>query len=56
MVDITLCSNESCPRRLWCVRFVCIPDPVHQSYSYFEGGEDCKYFIDINKIKYFIGH
>lgn len=35
MADITLCSNDNCPRRKECYRAQCTPNPQYQSYSLF---------------------
>lgn len=32
MPDISMCSNQSCPSRLECYRFVARPNPYRQSF------------------------
>ena len=52
-MDITLCTDNSCPSKLSCTRFMEEPEE-HQSFtdfSYFRHGEDeCEYFIKQEKI------
>lgn len=35
MPDISKCSNVNCVMKDKCYRYVCIPDKVAQSYSFF---------------------
>lgn len=46
MPDISMCQNESCPRKLDCYRYMAEPG-MWQSYAEFPGGEDCEYFMEI---------
>ena len=44
--DITMCSNEDCPKKLDCYRFTAPPDQYWQSYCKFELKDgECEYFI-----------
>lgn len=48
MSDITMCSEESCPSRLTCYRFIAKPS-ANQSYAYFErkfGEKKCGDYIE----------
>ena len=46
MPDITMCSNNECPQKANCYRFMAEASPFWQSYSKFELTEDgkCNYF------------
>ena len=45
MADITMCINESCPKKGSCFRFLARPSEF-QSYAFFSGGDgDCAYYI-----------
>lgn len=35
MIDITMCSNKSCPIKFSCYRMWATPNPLGQSYSKF---------------------
>ena len=43
MVDMTLCLNDTCKKRLECFRYMAEPDKKWQSYARFKGGiaEEC---------------
>jgi hypothetical protein len=44
MPDITMCTNEECPLKKSCYRFMGIPSQW-QSFSHFSGGENCEAYI-----------
>jgi hypothetical protein len=45
MADITMCINQSCPKKGSCFRFLARPSEF-QSYAFFSGGDgDCAYYI-----------
>ena len=53
MVDITLCTNNECPIRNSCYRYVALPTPERQSYSNFKpyttlAGLTCDSYIPAN--------
>lgn len=49
MPDITMCTDESCPKRNTCYRFRAIPDKYMQSYFLDSprDGDKCEYFMSI---------
>ena len=52
MPDIGMCSNQSCPSKLKCYRFMAIPNIPRQSYNGYtveEGKKKCKSFNKILK-------
>jgi hypothetical protein len=46
MSDITTCTNEECPKKNGCYRYLAKPSPVMQAYCNFpfEAGE-CEFFV-----------
>lgn len=48
MPDICMCSNECCPMRFKCFRYIAKPSP-YQSFSRFEPKEyKCDHFWPVN--------
>jgi hypothetical protein len=43
MPDITLCTNDDCPKKLECYRFMAKPD-IYQSVSHFKWDNGCEYY------------
>ncbi len=48
MPDISMCSNEECPSKDKCYRYVAIPDEYWQSYGAFsfDVSGKCSYFME----------
>ena len=49
-MDITKCTNETCPKKASCYRYLAEVNPYYQSYARFEFDEvsdSCEYFSDI---------
>jgi len=47
MPDISMCANQTCPKRNECYRFTATPSPYRQSYASFQpkpGDSQCEYF------------
>jgi len=46
MSDISMCENETCPKRAQCYRFTAKPTPYRQAYGDFTPDErgECEYF------------
>ena len=47
MPDISMCANETCPKRNECYRFTATPNPYRQSYADFKpkpGASQCDNF------------
>lgn len=36
-MDFTACTNDRCPRRTECYRYMLVPNPKWQSYALFTG-------------------
>lgn len=53
MPDITMCTNDECPLRESCYRYMAKPSEYMQSYAVFEwkagkkGKVDCEYYVKI---------
>ncbi len=43
MADISMCSNENCPCKYNCYRYIAIPNEHRQSYGMFEV-TNCEHF------------
>lgn len=48
MADITLCKDDTCPKRYECFRYMTIPSNTMQSYfmSSPRIGDECDYFSE----------
>lgn len=46
MPDISMCVNRECELRTQCFRYRAKPSDW-QTYSSFDGGQDCEYFMEI---------
>jgi hypothetical protein len=44
MADVTMCTNGECPLKESCYRFRAVPSHW-QSFSHFDGGDNCEYYI-----------
>ena len=54
-MDITMCTNKTCPLRKDCYRYRAVPDDMLQSYAGFKYDEEknaCVAFISIAGFKY----
>jgi len=56
MPDITMCTNEECPKADLCWRFGCPPSQYRQSYAEFKfeivnDDVECDYFIEYPTFK-----
>ena len=52
MPDISMCTNEKCPSKEKCYRFMAVPSDWRQSYSEWkpkEGEDKCDGFWEIQK-------
>ena len=48
MPDISKCANNTCPLRLKCYRYRCMPDKFAQTYADFKpAGKQCDAYWDI---------
>ena len=45
MPDLAMCGNSTCSVRHKCYRYLAEPNPQHQVWANFPGGEDCTGFV-----------
>ena len=50
MPDISMCTNNTCPKKMTCYRFRATPNEFRQSYAGFKPDEDgeCEYYDHID--------
>ena len=49
MVDIAMCQNEVCAKKLECYRYLAVPDPYRQSYAQFDA-DGCTSYIECRTV------
>ena len=53
MPDITLCTNDDCPKKWNCYRYLCVSESPRQSYALFEPDKNgnCDFYREIKKVE-----